>query len=261
MPPRRHDLAGSSLLAVLAHPDDESLACGGLLALCADAGARVSLLCLTKGENGHSGATREPLGDVRVRELREAARVLGIGEVVLREHEDGMLPWSDAAMLEADVLDAIGRFEPDVVITFDRDGLYWHPDHVAVHERVTAAVARMEAAAPALLYVSMPPGAMRSLVEAAPRGEAHVLGVTAVDAFGSLAPEPTLVVDAGPLAARKLAALGRHRSQVDGSVLDFLDERDAARHLGTEHYRRAEVGARGEAFVERFGRRVAAAGS
>ena len=52
MPPPLDDLSGPSLLAVFAHPDDESLACGGLLARCAEYGARVSLLCLTHGEHG-----------------------------------------------------------------------------------------------------------------------------------------------------------------------------------------------------------------
>ena len=287
----RPDLTGSALLAVLAHPDDESLACGGLLALCAEAGARVSLLCLTRGEGGgrreraaaeaparRSGPGSAPgrtvagrtvaggtvagggsLADVRARELHEAARVLGIRDVLLLEHGDGMLPWTDPELLEADVLAALRSLAPDVVITFDRDGLYWHPDHVAVHERVTAAVAGLGAVAPALFYVSVPDGAMRALVEAAPRGEANVLGVEAVDAFGSLAPEPTLVVDARSVATLKLRALRCHRTQVEGSALDHLDERDAPRLLGTERYRRAEVGARGDVFIERFGTRTVAA--
>ena len=251
-----------ALLAVLAHPDDESLACGGLLALCAEAGARVSLLCLTRGERGPgsevaSGGAGRPLGDVRAGELREAARVLGIRDVVLLEHEDGMLPWIDGAILERDVTEAIRRLRPDVVVTFDEDGLYWHPDHVAVHERVTSAVAALGAAGPALFYVSMPAGAMRALVDSAPGGRGPVLGVADSDAFGAAAPAPTLVVEAGPLASRKLEALRYHRTQVGGGPLDEIDGDAAARLLGTEHYRRAVVGRQGEAFIERLG--VAAA--
>jgi N-acetyl-1-D-myo-inositol-2-amino-2-deoxy-alpha-D-glucopyranoside deacetylase len=185
--------------------------------------------------------------------------------------EDGMLPWIDHALLEADILRAIRRTQPDVLITFDEDGLYWHPDHIAVHERTTAVVARLGPSAPALFYVSMPPGAMRALGEAAasparpetsgaePR-PARVLGVDP-SAFGSIAPAPTLIVDAGPMAARKLAALRCHRTQVEGSELDHVDAREAARLLGIEHYRRGRVGARGDTFIERFGTPAATAKS
>jgi LmbE family N-acetylglucosaminyl deacetylase len=61
------------------------------------------------------------------------------------------------------------------------------------------------------------------------------------------------LVEAGPFASTKLAALRCHRSQVEGSALDCLDDREASPLLGTEHYRRAAVGARGPAFIERFG--------
>ena len=269
------DLSTLSLLAIFAHPDDESLACGGLLARCSEGGAHVSLLCLTRGEHG-PGSTGEPLADVRTREVMEAARVLGIHDVRLCGHEDGMLPWIEAPILEADVLGAIDRSEPDVVITFDEDGLYWHPDHIAVHERTTAVVARLGGAAPALRYVSMPGGVMRAVAEAAANDRAcgdeplgPLLGVENVDAFGgygtahpppSSAPTPDLIVDAGPFAERKVAALRCHRTQVEGTALDCLDVAVAARLLKTEHYRSAEVGARGDSFLERLGVPLAASG-
>ena len=104
---------------------------------------------------------------------------------------------------------------------------------------------------------------MRGVVEAAsshPGCGEQILGVADADAFGSMAPAPTLVVDAGEYACRKLAALRCHRSQVEGSALDCVDERDAPRLLGTEHYRRAEVGALGSVFVEGFGTPVPTAG-
>ena len=289
------DLSGSSLLAVFAHPDDESLACGGLLARCAECDVRVSLLCLTHGEHGpgHDGEPGpghdgEPgpghdgehgpghdgehspehdaqrLGDIRAGELRDAARVLGIRDLILLDHEDGMLPWIDHARLEADILGAIRRFRPHVVVTFDEDGLYWHPDHIAVHERTTAAVAQLGAAGPALRYVSMPAGRMRAIVDAAssdPEYDAEqgdppprlILDVADADAFGSMAPAPTLIMEAGEFAGRKLAALRCHRTQFEGSALEYVSEQDAAGLLGTEHYRRAEVGSRDDVFIERFG--------
>lgn len=248
-------MRGRSLLAVFAHPDDESLACGGLLAWCADLGARVSLVCLTRGE--HGGAPDAPvdpaLGAVRLAELQAAAQTLRLSTVTVLDHEDGMLPWVDADRLKEDIAEAIAQCRPDVVVTFGEDGLYWHPDHIAVHERTTAAVAALGAEAPALYYVTMPPGAMRALVEASSQAEAHVLGIENADAFGAQAAPPTLVVDVGAYAARKLAALQCHRTQVRGGAIARLDEGDARRLLGIEHYRRADVGSRAEAFIEWLG--------
>ena len=105
-------------------------------------------------------------GELRAQELGAACRALGVADLVLLDYEDGMLPWVDRGQLEADIRRAIHRFRPDVVITFDEDGLYWHPDHIAVHERTTAAVAAAGVDGPALYYVTMPPGGMRAVVAA-----------------------------------------------------------------------------------------------
>jgi LmbE family N-acetylglucosaminyl deacetylase len=256
--------AGRSLLAVFAHPDDESLASGGLLAWCAARGATVSLLCASRGGLGQvDDPRRMEMGVTRARELDDAARVLGVHEVILLDYRNGFLPWVDRETLDADLRAAITRLQPDVVVTFDDDGLYWHPDHIVMHERTTAVVAAMGEEAPALFYVSMPRGRMRGVLSAAiaaahpdaspPQG---VLGIDEVDAFGLFAGAPTLVLEAGEFAATKLAALRCHRSQIAGDGLDLLPEDEAPRLLGVEHYRRAEVGARAEAFIERLGRRV-----
>ena len=265
--PRKTGAGPHSLLAVFAHPDDESLACGGLLAWCAALGMRVSLLSLTHGEHGQmddgEGTGRTPPArDVRATELRDAAGVLGITEVTLLDHEDGMLSWVDAEQLETDIRDAMQRLGPDVVITFGEDGLYWHPDHIAVHERTTAAVAALGDDAPALYYVTMPAGAMRAVVNHAADMTAGrdpdavpprtILGVTDADAFGALAAAPTLVVETGEFAARKLRALTCHRSQFRDCALALVDEHAALRLLGAEHYRRSDVGARGDTFLDRF---------
>ena len=258
---------GHSLLAVFAHPDDESLACGGLLAWCAALGVRVSLLSVTHGEHGGVNDTCTPEGrptarDVRATELRHAAGILGIEEVTIFDREDGMLPWVDAAELETDIRAVIRQTAPDVVITFGEDGLYWHPDHIAVHERTTAAVALLRDDAPALYYVTMPAGAMRAVVHHAATVTAgrdpdaipprSILGVADADAFGAQAAAPTLVVETGEFAARRLRALTCHRSQFRDCALALVAEDDAPRLLGTEHYRRARVGAQGDAFIERF---------
>jgi LmbE family N-acetylglucosaminyl deacetylase len=137
------------------------------------------------------------------------------------------------------------------VITFDLDGLYWHPDHVAVHERATAAVAALGDAAPALWYASMPEGVMTALAANAP-GAMPPFGVADPDAFGALAPAPTVIFRDERAAERKVAALLCHRSQTDGTALALADARLASSLLATEHYRRADIGARGETLVERL---------
>ncbi len=256
------DLTGRSLLAVFCHPDDESLACGGLIAGCAESGARVTLVCATRGERGPQGHIASngaaPLRDVRALELAEAARILGIVEVVLLDHADGFLPWVEASRLEAEIREVIERVRPDVVITFGADGLYWHPDHIAIHYRTTAAVATYGDKAPALYYVTMPRGTMRSVLNNVARDDQQPapapFGITDPDAFGVLAAPPTLVVDVSAFAARKLAALQCHRSQlVAGGPVSSMTETDAVRLFGTEHFHRAAVGSSAESFIERFG--------
>lgn len=239
MPPG--DLSGRSLLAIFAHPDDESIACGGLLALCAEHGARVSLLCATHGEN-HGGVRDEQWFEERARELEAAARILGIGEVVLLDYHDGFLPWADdlSDRIEAE----IRRIRPDVVVTFGKDGLYWHPDHIAICEATTAAVDSLGEAAPALYYVTMPPGQMRRIVDELWAEEERagrpspLLGVANPDAFGIGAEPPTLVVDVSAFAGRKLAALRCHQSQIGDSALLRITPAGAARYLGIEHFHR-----------------------
>ena len=260
-----------ALLAVFAHPDDESLACGGLLAWCAAVGVRVSLLSVTHGEHAPADNTKQPstpgtdtLRDIRETELRDAAGVLGIKDdaVTILDHADGMLSWLDTGRLEADIQATIRRTTPDIVITFGEDGLYWHPDHIAVHERTTAAIAALDDDVPALYYVTMPPGAMRAVVDHAAQVTAGrnpetapprtILGVGDADAFGTLAADPTLVVETGTFATHKLRAITCHRSQFRDCALALIEAQDAPRLLGTEHYRRARTGAQGATFIERF---------
>lgn len=245
-----------TLLGVFAHPDDESIACGGLLARCAALGVRVHVLSLTRGDAGPRPTTEDGAADLaalRSRELADAARALGIAGASALDYADGMLPWLDAAALEAGIREAITRIGADVVVTFGPDGLYWHPDHIAVHERATAAVAAMGDAAPALYYVTMPPGQMRRLVDHAGDSAGVIPGLDDPDAFGAEALPPTLVVHAGRYASAKLAAILAHRTQTAGTAFAAVTEADADRLLGTEHFRRAAVGRAGVTFVDALG--------
>jgi N-acetyl-1-D-myo-inositol-2-amino-2-deoxy-alpha-D-glucopyranoside deacetylase len=254
-------------MAILAHPDDEALACGGTLARLAEGGAQVVIVCASRGELGSLSdpalVAGRDLATVRAEELEASAHVLGARDVVQLDHADGCLRWSDG--LEAELAALIAGHRPDAVITFDADGLYWHPDHIGVHERATAAVAARGREAPQLYYVSMPEGAMRAVVDAArARGGAPdgggLWGISP-DAFGDQAPAPTLRIDVGPWVERKLAAIRCHRTQLGpGSPFAWIDETDARRWLGVELFRRAPGPAGApphESLLEPLGERMA----
>jgi N-acetyl-1-D-myo-inositol-2-amino-2-deoxy-alpha-D-glucopyranoside deacetylase len=256
---RTGPLTGRRLLAIFAHPDDESLACGGTLAWCAAQGVHVSLLCVTRGEMGQrapgSSDERIPLGTIRHCELHAAAERLGIDEVIVFDHPDGSLNGVDEAQFRNEMIVAIRHVRPDVVITFGPDGLYWHPDHVTVHERVTEAVAQLGATAPALFYVVFAPGMMRRVVETARANPAAPSDVSLwsldPDAFGAYAPEPTLVIDASAFTCRKIEALRCHRTQVSAaSAFSWLTAAQAPQLLGHEHFVRAATGFAGPTFLD-----------
>lgn len=259
---REPDLAGRTILAIFAHPDDESLACGGTLARLADAGARIVLLCASRGESGSiSDPSLVPDGDlgrVRAEELQEAAQVLGISEVLIRDHPDGDLRWAHVPELHSDIVSTIQRLRPDGVITFAEDGLYWHLDHVGVHERTYTAVCSLCPDAPPLYYVTMPKGVMREIEDTAiSRGwvppESGVWSI-APDAFGDSAHPPTFVVDVGAWVPRKLEALCCHRTQM-GPTSPFarIEHAEARRWLGTEQFRRAPIDSAWDSVLELLG--------
>jgi LmbE family N-acetylglucosaminyl deacetylase len=261
----RAALQGRTVLAVFAHPDDESLACGGTLARLADAGARVVLLCASRGERGSLGgpARNDALGDARAREMFEAASALGLSGVVLLDHPDGDLRWARVSELHGDIVMAIRRFSPAAVITFGEDGLYWHEDHIAIHERTTTAVRVFGSDAPALYYVTMGRGVMRQIVDqAAARGWAPTpKGFWSVvpDAFGLHAAPASFVVDVTDWVDQKLAALRCHRTQLGADhPFDCIDDDQARRWLGTELFQRALDGASADSVLEAIGEPVRA---
>jgi LmbE family N-acetylglucosaminyl deacetylase len=133
------------LLAVLAHPDDESMGNGGMLARYAAEGVETYLITATRGEQGWFGAPEdnpgtETLGRIRETELRAAAAVLGIREVTFLDYRDGELDQADQRHVESEIAHHIRRIRPDVVVTFDPTGFYGHPDHIAICRLTTGAV-------------------------------------------------------------------------------------------------------------------------
>lgn len=131
-----------SLLAVFAHPDDETCA-GGTLARYSAEGVKVSLVSATRGEAGEVGdpplCSQEDLGAVREQELRQAAAVLGIDDPRFLGYADGELDSYDPSEVEGKIVKAIRELRPQVVITFGPEGCTAHPDHIAVHKLTTAA--------------------------------------------------------------------------------------------------------------------------
>jgi LmbE family N-acetylglucosaminyl deacetylase len=131
-------------MAVLAHPDDESLGFGGTLARYASEGVETFLVTATRGENGRYGSSRSSspaeLGRVREAELMEAARALGIAEVRILDYVDGALDRANPREAVEQIAAHIRRVRPQVVVTFGPDGAYGHPDHVAISQLTTAAV-------------------------------------------------------------------------------------------------------------------------
>jgi LmbE family N-acetylglucosaminyl deacetylase len=256
-PADRSVLSGRTVLAIFAHPDDESLACGGTLARLADAGVRVVLLCASHGELGgvSSPLERAALGRTRARELQDAAAALGLSELIILNHPDGDLRWAHVTELHAEIIFAVRRCAPSAVITFGDDGLYWHLDHVGVHERTTTALRSLGANAPSLYYVTMPPGALRSIVDAAAtKGwvpPANGFWSLAPDAFGDGAKPPTIVLDVKDWSARKLKAIRCHRSQISlADPFARIDDAVAIRWLGVEHFHRSSIVPTGEPVLE-----------
>jgi LmbE family N-acetylglucosaminyl deacetylase len=135
------------LMCVLAHPDDESLGTGGLLAKCAADGVATSLVTATRGEYGWSGPADaqpapEALGRLREAELRAAAAILGLGEVVFLDYLDGMLDQADPAEAVGKIVTHLRRVRPQVVVTNGPEGWYGHPDHMAICQFTSAALVR-----------------------------------------------------------------------------------------------------------------------
>ena len=149
------------LMCVLAHPDDESLGNGGILAKYAAEGVETYLVTATRGERGWLGNESdypgpEALGKRREAELLAAASMLRIQRVEFLDYLDGELDQAHPAEAIVKIVGHIRSVKPDVVVTFGPDGAYGHPDHIAISQFATAAI--VEAASPnALCPQDLPP--------------------------------------------------------------------------------------------------------
>jgi LmbE family N-acetylglucosaminyl deacetylase len=152
-----------NIIALFAHPDDETMLAGGCLALLAQAGAEVDYLCATRGEGGEVGepplCTPEQLGDVREREMSCAVHVLGARSLTFLGYNDPrigpdeqLFPYTDdPSALAQQIAACIRQFEADAIITHGSNGEYGHPAHILTFQSAMAAVRSLEEITP-LLY-------------------------------------------------------------------------------------------------------------
>jgi mycothiol conjugate amidase Mca len=241
-----------TLMAVHAHPDDEAIGTGGVLALAAAEGIRTVLVTCTGGEVGEiapeTGVTLEGLGEVRKRELEEACRILGITHLELLGYRDsGMEGTADNehpnAFARAD-LDAataklvalVRKYRPDVLVTYNENGFYGHPDHINAH-RITVGAYELAADpdhpsengdgpwAPKKLYYTAV--ARSAMVRFGERLRELGIETPAGDGDESPGPEPewgtpdeliTTVVDVSEHVEQKRQALFAHATQMGPEV-------------------------------------------
>jgi LmbE family N-acetylglucosaminyl deacetylase len=112
---------------------------GGTLAKYAAQGTRVELICATRGEAGIPGVSPVETAQIRERELRAAAKALGLSKVHFLGYQDGQLAVANTKVVVQDLAQRMGQIRPDAVITFGPDGISGHPDHLAIHRFTTQA--------------------------------------------------------------------------------------------------------------------------
>ncbi|HEY9523945.1 MAG TPA: PIG-L family deacetylase [Thermopolyspora sp.] len=222
-------------MAVHAHPDDEVISTGGVLAQCADQGIRTVLVTCTNGEQGDGPGGVKPGDDGhheahvrerRLSELRESVSALGIAHLELLGYRDsGMAGWSanehpdafgnvpvDRAAARLAAL--MERYRPDVVVTYDENGGYGHPDHIQAH-RVALAAAEATAIPRKFYFTAIPRARLTAMFQRM-RSIAPDAGDWEVPPdFGTPDELITTVVDVSGYTERKRKAIQAHASQGD----------------------------------------------
>lgn len=263
-------MAPQGLLAIFAHPDDESFGMAGTLALAAEAGLPVNVVCATDGDLGGEGGTvAERVMDPEIRrgELRDACRAMGIGEPVFLGYGDsGMEGWGPppGSLVLADPDEVVGRIvavlrelRPAIVVTFDPNGIYGHPDHRAISRLATEGYRRAAADpdGPRALYHQVVAqtqlwalGNMFAALESADEGERPAPtddDRAQQQAFAAFAiPDDAIdvAVDVRSVIDRKLAAMRAHATQIrmpDGGIPPAMVESMEAA-LGRECFVRVD---------------------
>jgi LmbE family N-acetylglucosaminyl deacetylase len=253
-----------TLMAVHAHPDDEASSTGGVLAKYGDEGVRTVVVTCTNGEfgdtpggvkPGEDGHDEQAVAQIRLAELRESCKHLGVTELeLLGYHDSGMPDWEyknrpDAFcnIPEAEVAGRIGalieRYRPQVVISYDPEGAYQHPDHV--HAARCAAIAAETTGIPAKFYqTAMRRSDWRELWESLREQGVEVPDVREIppemlQKMQERERRITTNVDIMDVLDRKRAALLAHASQIRDSWFNKIPPELAAKVFGRESFIRA----------------------
>lgn len=195
------------VLVIIAHPDDAELSSAGTLIKWISEGRQVRYIVCTTGDKGTKDAQMTPfqLAEIREKEQREAASVLGVKELTFLRHADGELEHNASFRNEIALL--IRKFQPEIIITHDPWRPYQlHPDHRAVGFSTTDAVvvARDHLFLPAFLELELP---------------AHA----PLELYFTFPPIPDYVVDITDVMEKKLDALEKHQSQLK-SITDWREK-------------------------------------
>ena len=269
MPGPSPDLSHLSVLAAFGHPDDEGFGCGGLMAMLAGRGARITMICATNGDVGEISdpalATPETLGKVRREEMRRAMDVTGIADVRFlgyrdsgmqgtedNEHPDSLLR-AEPDQVVAQVVEVIRETQPDAVLTHDPTGGYGHPDHVTMHRHVTDAFSLAADPAyqptgsgrgaspwrPRLLYwVCFPRSNFRRMWQLMiDAGITPPFASQEVETIGTPDELVTTVVDVSTYVDVKIESLNCHRTQIDpNGPFSQLPEELLRESMSTEYF-------------------------
>jgi N-acetyl-1-D-myo-inositol-2-amino-2-deoxy-alpha-D-glucopyranoside deacetylase len=263
---------GSRLLLVHAHPDDESIGTGATMAKYAAEGAGVTLVTCTLGELGevipadfaHMAADREDrLGEYRIGELAAACAALGVTD---HRFLGGPGRWRDSGMMglatndapgcfwqadldeaAAELLTVIREVRPQVVVSYDENGFYGHPDHIQAHRVTRRAFELADGQVSKFYATAVPKSVLAATIDLA-RAEESASGaaggvdfrqVESVDElpFGTADADVTTEIDATAFLAAKLAAMRAHATQIAvDSPFFALSNNIGQRAFGREYY-------------------------
>jgi LmbE family N-acetylglucosaminyl deacetylase len=216
-----------ALMAVFAHPDDETFLCGGTLALLARKGVRVQVLTATPGQAGSRGdpplCRPDELAAMREQELRCACAALGIEPPLLLDYPDGHLSEADPERIVAEILMVAREVRPQVMLTFGPEGVSGHPDHIAIGRFAAEAFHRAEDVV--ALYARALPQTIAAMM-----GNPRIRPVPDESI--------TLAVNVMPVWEAKLAAIRCHRTQLSGTPILSAPTDRQQMFLGREHFRR-----------------------
>lgn len=194
-------LPSHRILIVMPHPDDEAVFVGGLMKLLSANSIPVKLLTITRGEastHRFGLLAQDNLADHRTNEVQRAAALLGVTDVTVCAVPDGHITDSKSIVLKQ-LRDTYSSFTPTHVLTLEPDGVYGHPDHIALSQFVT------EYSPPhaKVLYATVKPGFISSPSAAKMAKKSHI---------SPIAPQYELKLSPG-ITAKKIQALHAHKTQ------------------------------------------------